>query len=200
MELQTRTKGRSSLVRRRFSNNVPDEETGLIEDFEMQETDLAREIRAEAQRSAEAQMEDIDLETGGGGGAEEFKAGEITEDMGFESGDFDVSERQYFEEVEDIELTPIPEETNISPLIDDIVSAQTEEIADVAVSDAFLDTIVAGAGDEAVIGADIATTAALTATETALMVSPELAAALVVGGAWSGLGKGVEGSCDGGSA
>jgi len=199
MELQTRTQGRSSLVRRRFSNNVPDEETGLIEDFEMQETDLAREIRAEAQRSAEAQMEDIDLETGGGGGAEEFKAGEITEDMGFESGDFDVSERQYFEEVEDIELTPIPEETNISPLIDDIVSAQTEEIADVAVSDAFLDTIVAGAGEEAVIGADVAT-GALAVTETALMVAPELAAALVVGGALYGIEKGVEEIFDVGSA
>jgi len=197
MELQSRTQGRSSLVRRRFSSNVPDEETGLIEDFETQETDLAREIRAEAQQSAEAQMEDIDLEIGGG--AEEFKQGEITEDMGFEGGDFDISERQYFEEVEDIELTPI-EEPSISPLIDDIVSAQTEEIADVAVSDAFLDTIVAGAGEEAVIGADIATTAALTATETALMVAPELAAALVVGGALYGIEKGVEEIFDVGSA
>jgi len=197
MELQSRTRGRSSLVRRRFSSNVPDEETGLIEDFETQETDLAREIRAEAQQSAEAQMEDIDLEIGGG--AEEFKQGEITEDMGFEGGDFDISERQYFEEVEDIELTPI-EEPSISPLIDDIVSAQTEEIADVAVSDAFLDTIVAGAGEEAVIGADIATTAALTATETALMVAPELAAALVVGGALYGIEKGVEEIFDVGSA
>ena len=197
MELQSRTRGRSSLVRRRFSSNVPDEETGLIEDFEAQETDLAREIRAEAQQSAEAQMEDIDLEIGGG--AEEFKQGEITEDMGFEGGDFDISERQYFEEVEDIELTPI-EEPSISPLIDDIVSAQTEEIADVAVSDAFLDTIVAGAGEEAVIGADIATTAALTATETALMVAPELAAALVVGGALYGIEKGVEEIFDVGSA
>jgi len=197
MELQSRTRGRSSLVRRRFSSNVPDEETGLIEDFETQETDLAREIRAEAQQSAEAQMEDIDLEIGGG--AEEFKQGEITEDMGFEGGDFDISERQYFEEVEDIELTPI-EEPSISPLIDDIVSAQTEEIADVAVSDAFLDTIVAGAGEEAVIGADIATTAALTATETALMVAPELAAALVVGGALYGIEKGVETIFDVGSA
>ncbi len=189
MELQTRTQGRSSLVRRRFSNNVPDEETGLIEDFEMQETDLAREIRAEAQQSAEAQMEDVDLEIGGG--VEEFKEGEITEDMGFESADYDVSERQYFEEVEPIELTPI-EEPSISPLIDDIVSTQTEEIADVAVSDAFLDTIVAGAGEEAVIGADIATTGALAVTETALMVAPELAAALVVGGVLYGVEKGVE--------
>jgi len=198
MELQTRTRGRSSLVRQRFPQNVPDEEIGLIEDFEAQETELVREIRAEAQRSAEAEFEDIDLEVGGG--AEEFKSGEIMEDMGFESGDFDISEPQYFEEVEDIELTPIPEEQGISPLIDDIISTQTEEIADVAVSDAFLDSVVAGVGEEAVVGADIATTAALTATETALAVAPELAAALVVGGVLYGVEKGVESIFDVGSA
>ena len=103
---------------------------------------------------------------------------------------------------EPVELMPITEEElagikSNTALIDDIISTQTEIVDVPAISDAFLDGIVAGANEEAVIGADIAitgTTAAI--TETALMVAPELAAALVVGGALYGLELGVENVLD----
>jgi len=153
-----------------------------IEPFD-EETALIRNIQRDAE--AQAQAEELDLEQAK---VESMEEGVELQDL--EPGLSGGAE-------EPVELMPITEEeiaemTSNTALIDDIISTQTEEIADVAVSDAFLDTIVAGAGEEAVIGADIATTGALAVTETALMVAPELAAALVVGGVLYGVEKGVE--------
>ena len=183
MELQSRTQGRSDLVRRRFPTNEPTEQTGLIEDFMEQESDLSREIRAEAQQIADEQVFE-------NAGFEEMKGGD------FISDNFDITERQYFGE-QPIELTPIPDEPSITPLIDDIISTQSDMVDVPLVEDAFLDVVVEGAGEEAVIGSEIAVggTAALV-TETAIAVVPELAAALVVGGALYGLELGVENVLD----